>query len=147
MTRSINLKEYQQRLITRMMASRERRSEHTRIGFQVGTRRCLLKLEEAEQILPVPSICPAPLTQTWFCGLAEVRGEVFGVIDLAEFIEKKKTSNNQDTRLIIIGQHLGKPSALMVTKVFGIRHIQKYKMKDKTATYCFSPLQYPCFQP
>lgn len=137
MARSINLKEYQQRLITRMMASRERSSDKTRLGFQVGSIRCLLKLEEAEQVLPVPVICPAPLTKPWFRGLVEVRGDVYGVVDFADFLGQRAVSSNPNTRLIVIGRKLGNPSVLMVEQVLGIRHIQKYQAQEKPAAYDF----------
>lgn len=132
MARSINLKEYQQRLITRMMASRERSSDKTRIGFKVGSVHCLLKLDEAEQVLPVPPICPAPLTKSWYRGMADVRGDIYGIVDFAVFLGGKAVQLDQDARLIVVGNKFNNPSTLLVEKVLGIRQIQKFQVQNKS---------------
>ena len=56
------------------------------LGVEIGGVRYLLDLLEAGEIVPVPALASVPLTQPWYLGLANVRGNLVGVVDLARYL-------------------------------------------------------------
>jgi twitching motility protein PilI len=69
-----------------MQAARTSSGARThQLGVEIGGERYLLDLLEAGEIVPVPALTSVPLTQPWYLGLANIRGSLVGVIDLARF--------------------------------------------------------------
>ena len=62
----------------------------------------LVKLEEAGEVIPVPAMVPVPLTQPWFRGLANIRGNLFSVIDFAAYQGGEPTPATPDARLLLV---------------------------------------------
>jgi twitching motility protein PilI len=62
-----------------------------------------------------------PLTQPWYLGLANVRGSLMGVIDLARYLDPHATAAGPDARLVSLAPRLGFNCALLVTRVYGLR--------------------------
>ena len=55
------------------------------LAFESGGERWLVDLADAGEVLPVPPLSDVPLTQPWFLGIANIRGTLFSVTDLAAF--------------------------------------------------------------
>src|SRR5271165_1913676 len=84
--RRTRLREFQSQLVERMQAART--GVDTRIsqlGVMIGQRRWLLSLQEAGEIVSVGAITKVPLTQDWFLGLSNIRGNLISVVDFANF--------------------------------------------------------------
>jgi twitching motility protein PilI len=54
----------------------------------IGGRLCLLDLTQISEIVPLQTATPVPLTQDWYLGLANIRGHLTGVIDLARYLQQ-----------------------------------------------------------
>ena len=52
----------------------------------IGAERYLLDLTQAGEIVPLAPLRAVPLTQPWYLGLANIRGNLVGVIDLARYL-------------------------------------------------------------
>lgn len=63
-----------------------------------------------------------PGTQPWLLGVANVRGNLVPVIDLARFLFGERTLSTERTRLLVVRQGAGSV-ALMVDEVFGQRTV------------------------
>ena len=84
--RRARLRQYQEELLERMQAARTGSGRRThQLGVEIGGERYLLDLLEAGEIVPVPALTTVPLTQSWYLGLANIRGSLVGVVDLARF--------------------------------------------------------------
>src|SRR6187551_1031230 len=85
-TRRTRLREFQAQLVERMQTARS--GEDTRVnqlGVMIGGNRCLLNLQTAGEIVSVGTVTEVPLTQPWFLGLTNIRGNLISVIDFAYF--------------------------------------------------------------
>jgi twitching motility protein PilI len=92
------------------------------IGYRAGSRSFVSGIDEINELLAVPSLTPVPGTQTWLLGIANVRGNLVPVIDLARFLFGERTLSTERTRLLVVRQGAGSV-ALMVDEVFGQRTV------------------------
>lgn len=142
--RRTRLRQYQEQLLERMQAARTREGGAAhQLGVEIGGVRYLLELLEAGEIVPVPPLATVPLTQPWYLGLANVRGSLVGVIDLARYLGQdggaasaasapasKAAPSPSAPRLVTFGPALGFPCALLVTRVYGLRHAADMRTED-----------------
>ncbi|AIF47202.1 chemotaxis protein CheW [Dyella japonica] len=92
------------------------------IGYRAGSRLFVSGIDEISELLAVPSLTPVPGTQPWLLGVANVRGNLVPVIDLARFLFGERTQSTERTRLLVVRQG-GGSVALMVDEVFGQRTV------------------------
>jgi twitching motility protein PilI len=121
--RSTRLREYQEQLLERMQAAKSGSGAPIQqLGMQVGGTRYLLDLLEAGEIVsPVP-LARVPLTVPWYLGLANVRGTLVGVIDLARYLgEEGAPPAGPGARLVTFAPSLGFNCALLADRVYGLR--------------------------
>ena len=70
----------------RRIASADRTaSAGRRLAFKAGGMSWLVALPDAGEVLPVPTLTSVPLTRSWVRGMANVRGNLYTVTDLAAF--------------------------------------------------------------
>jgi twitching motility protein PilI len=120
--RRARLRQYQEQLLERMQAARTSSGARAhQLGVEIGGVRYLLDLVEAGEIVPLPPLAAVPLTQPWYLGLANVRGNLLGVVDLARYLDGEAVPT-PGTRLVTFAPGLGFPCALLVAKVVGLRH-------------------------
>jgi twitching motility protein PilI len=121
--RRTRLRQYQVQLLERMQAARNNAGARVnQLGVQMGPERFLLDLTQVGEIVPVPSITVVPLTQPWYLGLANVRGNLISVIDLARYQLNAETATGSDSRIITFANGLGFNCGLLVSRVYGLRH-------------------------
>ena len=120
-----NLKEFQEALAKRMRDASEIEST-ARLGLESGGQRYLLRLEEAGEVLPVPSLYPVPLTRNWFLGLSNVRGNLVAVIDLAEFAGGASTVRGAEARLVLFAERFGARSSRLVARMLGLKNLSGF---------------------
>jgi len=120
--RRTRLRDYQAQLLARMQAAQSGTgaTQH-QLGVAIGAERYLLELTEAGEIVPPPALATVPLTQPWYLGLANVRGSLMGVIDLARYLDPDTSAAGPEARLVSLAPRLGINCALLVTRVYGLR--------------------------
>ncbi|MFC5461238.1 chemotaxis protein CheW [Massilia niabensis] len=120
--RRTRLRDYQAQLLARMQAAQNGAPEAGhQLGVMIGSERYLLELTEAGEIVPLAQLAGVPLTQPWYLGLANVRGSLLGVIDLARYFDKDASAAGPEARLVSLAPRLGFNCALLVTRVYGLR--------------------------
>ena len=120
--RRTRLRDYQAQLLERMQAAQSGAAEAShQLGVMIGAERYLLELTEAGEIVPQGTLAGVPLTQPWYLGLANVRGSLLGVIDLARYFDSGASAAGPDARLVSLAPRLGFNCALLVTRVYGLR--------------------------
>lgn len=133
-TRRTRLREYQEQLLERMQAAKGGGGAPIQqLGMQVGATRYLLDLLEAGEIVPVVPPVRVPLTLPWYLGLANVRGTLVGVIDLARYLGEEGSVPSgtppaapsaraaPGMRLVTFAPTLGFNCALLADRVYGLR--------------------------
>jgi twitching motility protein PilI len=92
------------------------------LGLQVGATRYLLDLLELGEIVPPVPLTRVPLTLPWYLGLANVRGTLVGVIDLARYLGAEgQPPSGPGVRMVTFAPALGFNCALLADRVFGLR--------------------------
>ncbi len=121
--RRTRLRQYQVQLLERMQAARGNTGARiNQLGVQIGAERVLLDLTQAGEIVPVSALTAVPLTQPWYLGLSNIRGNLVGVIDLARYLRLGDTAVGPDSRIVTFAGALGFNCALLVSRVYGLRH-------------------------
>jgi twitching motility protein PilI len=120
--RRTRMREFQTQLIERMRVARSGRAQTvSQLGVMIGTERCLVNLQHAGEIVTPGMMTPVPLTQDWYLGLMNVRGNLISVIDFARFQGQAPTPVDKASRVIAFAAHVAPHSGLLVTQVFGLR--------------------------
>ena len=91
------------------------------LGFESGEEYWLVDLTDAGEVLPVPALSTVPLTQSWFLGIANIRGTLYSVTDLAAFHAAEPTSIKVQSRLLLAGARFGSNTALLMSRTLGIK--------------------------
>jgi twitching motility protein PilI len=127
MARQIGLREFQENLARRLANASAHDALRSRLAFESADRLWLLRLPDAGEVMPVPWLCRVPLTQRWFNGLVNIRGTLFGVVDLADFCGYGVTPRSTESAFLSCGQRYGLNVGLLVRKVVGLRNADEFK--------------------
>ena len=120
-TRRERLREFQSVLSERLRRAQSAPLASNRLGMQIGQRRILVDLVDAGEILAVPDVTPVPLTKAWYRGLANVRGNLLGIVDLSLFAGGAATPIDKDSRVLAFASELHFSSGILVSRMLGLR--------------------------
>ncbi len=122
MATKVSLRQFQQDLAQRLSSAKTEPVSAARLGVQCGASFWLIALEDAGEIVPVPDLLPVPLSKPWYVGLANIRGSLFSVVDFSAFAGGEPTARSADSRLVLAGPRFGINSALLVSRMLGLRN-------------------------
>ena len=80
-------------------------AQFARLGLLAGGQHWLVRLDDASEVVAVGAITPVPLTRPWFCGLSNIRGSLYSVIDLGQFLGGPPTVLTVEARLVLMRGH------------------------------------------
>ncbi|MCL2591241.1 MAG: chemotaxis protein CheW [Betaproteobacteria bacterium] len=128
MSKRISLREFQEKLTLRLAEAHV--GEHRGLlGVQAGNGYWLLSLPESGEIVPPPALAPVPLTHEWYRGLVNVRGVLYSVVDLSRFHDGPAlSSSTPQARLLLVGTRQGVHSAILVSRVLGLRDEEDFEL-------------------
>jgi len=117
------LRELQARIAQRMQVASTSDSPQSWLAVECAGHGLLFPLAQAGEIFSVPPLMPVPHTQHWFIGVANLRGGLHGVIDLAAFLGVRGDAEipREQARLIAINPALEVNGALLVDRLAGLR--------------------------
>lgn len=119
------LRELQQRLAERMQAAREQTLIANWLAVECAGVGLLFSLKQAGEIFaPVP-IKPVPYAKPWLAGVANLRGGLFTVVDLAVYLGLRDPAPGRpvpaQSRLVSLGGDINLNCALLVDRLAGLR--------------------------
>lgn len=120
------LRDLQSRLAQRLQAARSEARTVSWLAVESAGQGLLIALPSAGEIFPFGEVMPVPHTAPWFVGVANLRGGLHGVVDLAAFLGLRPTMAASEvvrdqSRLLALNPALGSHSALLVEKLAGLR--------------------------
>jgi twitching motility protein PilI len=124
-----SLRDYQRELAERLRSAGAGHSA-SKLGLQVGGEGWLVDLAEAGEVVPVPAITPVPLTRPWFRGIANIRGNLYSVVDFAAFVGRKPVVPDEQSRLLLIGERFRLGAALLVDRSLGLRNPAQLRQQE-----------------
>jgi len=90
------------------------------VGFRVGRTRLVAAREEVREVLTWPGVTALPGAKPWLLGLANVRGQLLPITDLATFFGGEPITIGRSTRVLMVN-HGDIPAGLLVDEVRGFR--------------------------
>lgn len=99
------------------------------LGVAAGGQNWLLRLADAGEILSVPELVRVPLTQPWYLGLAQVRGNLVSVVDLGLFSGGAPGFITPESRLVLVADRLRSHCALLVQRLLGLKDLAALTME------------------
>ena len=133
----LDLRAFQQELATRLAAKTAAQVEQSRLGLACAGHQWLIRLADAGEVIALPQVASVPLTKPWYLGIANIRGNLYGVIDFAGFLGhplEPVTPGASQTRLVLFGPRVGElRAALVVHRVLGLRNLAELSPGEPVA--------------
>lgn len=128
MTRAarLDLRTFQQELATRLASKTTAQVESSRLGLDCGDEQWLIRLADAGEVITVPTVVQVPLTKSWFMGIANIRGNLYSVVDFSRFLGRNAAplGGASQSRLLLFGARTGELNAgIVVPRVLGLRNL------------------------
>jgi twitching motility protein PilI len=129
------LRELQSRLAQRLQAARTDPRAASWLAFECAGQGLLTPLHTAGEIFALGTLAPLPHTQPWFLGVANLRGLLHGVVDLAAFLGLReaavqlhesgqpagRSAGREPGRLLAFNPSLGSHCAVLIDRLAGLR--------------------------
>lgn len=136
MARTLDLRKYQEDILGRLKERTQPGEEasRSRLGVKVGQYLMLVNLEDVSEVVPVPEIHPVPLAKPWFLGMSNVRGNLYGVSDIAQFAGHPPTVATTASRVLLTHQKYKANAALLVSSLQGLRNLDQLQELDEAGS-------------
>ena len=140
MAKTSNLREFQEAILLKLKeATTQGAAESTsRLGVLVGNQRMLVNLSEIVEVLPVPAVKAIPFTQPWFLGVANVRGVLYNITDLAQFLSLQAPAKSSNNRILLLNSQSTTQTALLVNGLLGLRNLEDLQVQPLTSDARFA---------
>ena len=125
------LRDLQNRLASRLQAARTEGVQASWLAVESAGTRYLFPLTQAGEIFPFANAQPVPYTRPWFLGVANLRGGLYGVVDLASFVAgrppvMRSDATRAESRLIALNSMLEVNCALLIDRLAGLRGLDAF---------------------
>ena len=131
MSKRFNLREFQQGLLDRMQVQAAGKSQVATLGIIIGHDSWLVDMADVSEVLSLPELTAVPLTKPWYCGVANVRGNIYSITDLGAFMNCGQTAHEPQSRVLLIGQKYNFNTGLLVSKVLGLRNSTDWQRDEQ----------------
>lgn len=133
-----SLKDLQARLADRLHVAQSSDAPMSWLAVTAGAGNYLLPLRQSGEILPITQLHPVPRTQPWFVGVVNIRGSLFGTVDLGHFIAKSMPSpvqspsrgfptEDENSTVVTLNPLLEVNCALQVSGLTGLRANESFR--------------------
>lgn len=130
------LRELQSRLASRLQAARTEGVQASWLAVEAAGQRYLFPLTQSGEIFPYAATQPVPYTRDWFLGVANLRGGLYGVVDLASFVARcapaqRSDAGRAESRLVALNAVLEVNCALLIDRLAGLRGLDAFASSTK----------------
>lgn len=145
MGKDLNLRQYQEDILARLQSVVANKEESSsRLGITVGKYNLLINLSDISEVSPISELHTVPLTASWFLGVSNVRGNLYGISDLAQLTNQPAISKSASSRVLLVNQEIVPQVGLLIDRLVGLRTFDQFKIKKskKVASPWFKPYIY-----
>lgn len=131
------LRALQTRLAERLRSAQEQPRAPSWLAVECRGHGLLFPLDQGGEIFPLPPLLPVPHTAPWFAGVANLRGGLFAVVDLAAFLgvagPAARDAARDQARVVALAARSGINAALLVDRLAGLRSAAQLERADTPA--------------
>jgi len=126
------LRAFQSRLAGRLQAARSTGVSASWLAVEAGDAKYLFPLGHAGEIFPWTQPQPVPYTEPWFLGVANLRGGLYGVVQLSTFATGQRSASSvteatrAQSRLVALNELLEVNCALQIDRLIGLRGVESF---------------------
>lgn len=125
------LRELQSRLASRLQAARTEGVQASWLAVEAAGRKYLFPLTQSGEIFPFTAMQHVPYTQAWFLGVANLRGGLYGVVDLGCYVDgavpvQRSDAGRAESRLVALNAMLDVNCALLIDRLAGLRSLDAF---------------------
>lgn len=132
MSKRFNLREFQQSVLDRLQAQVAGGGDYaSTLGVQVGQEYWLVDMADINEVLPLPELTPVPMTKPWYCGVANVRGNLYSIIDFGVYSSGPAIPRDGQSRVLLAGQKFAFNVGLLVSRVLGLRNVTDWQRSEE----------------
>ncbi|MDX9843028.1 MAG: chemotaxis protein CheW [Aquabacterium sp.] len=136
------LRALQQRLAERLQTVRDQAPSRNWLAVEIAGHGFLMPLEQAGEIFPLAPAQHVPHSQPWFLGVANLRGQLHGVVDAAMFLGLSERAGRSLSdvaardagRLVALNTALQLNVALLIDRLLGLRNASMLKPAAREAS-------------
>jgi len=130
------LRELQSRLASRLQAARSEGVQASWLAVEAAGRKFLFPLAQSGEIFPFAAPQVVPYTHPWFLGVANLRGGLFGVVDLGSFVSgqapvQRSDAGRAESRLVALNALLEINCALLIDRLAGLRNMDAFTSSNE----------------
>jgi len=137
MSKRFNLREFQQQVLDRLQEQAAGSAQVSTLGVQVGQEFWLVDMTDIGEVMPMPMLTTVPLTKPWYCGVANVRGNLCSIVDLGAFMNNQSTPREANNRVLLLGQRFAFNTGLLVSQVLGLRNTHDWQQNEINGEVCY----------
>ncbi len=130
MSKRLNLREFQQTLSNRMQAKDRSSEQLSSLGVLIAGQNWLVDMADISEVLTPPPLTSVPRSKEWFLGVANVRGNLYCVTDMAAYQHKGKASGGITNRVLLVAERHAFNAALLVDRVLGLRDARGWQQSE-----------------
>lgn len=130
MSKRLNLREFQQNLSNRIHAKDRTAERITTLGVQIAGQHWLVEMTDISEVLPLPPLTYVPLSKPWFRGVANVRGSLYCIADMAAYLGMGDTVADAANRVLLVAERHEFNAALLVQRVLGLRDAKAWQQSN-----------------
>jgi twitching motility protein PilI len=137
MSKRFNLREFQQNVLERLQAQAAGGSKSiSTLGVQVGENLWLVDMSDINEVLPPPPLTRVPLTKPWYSGVANVRGNLYSIVDFGIYTGGAQIPHEGQSRVLLAGQKFSFNAGLLVSRVLGLRNSTEWERSEEDGEIC-----------
>lgn len=138
MAKRLNLREFQQGVINRLQAVGQAGERASTLGVQIGQQHWLVEMSDISEVLPVPALTGVPLTKRWFWGVSNVRGNLYSLVDMCDYLKQGETPPEGASRALLVASRYGFSTGLVVSRVLGLRNANEWRRIEQDGEVSFA---------
>ena len=129
------LRELQTRLASRLQAARTEGVSVAWLAVSAGGVNYLLPLGQSGEIFSSSNVQAVPYARNWFRGVLNIRGGLYGVVDMAAFLvadteHARPASTSSEASVVTLNPALEVNCALQVEALLGLRSAEAFTASE-----------------
>jgi twitching motility protein PilI len=129
------LRDLQTRLASRLQTAKAEGLSISWLAVRAGGANYLLPLAQSGEIFPLSNVQVVPYSQSWFLGVVNLRGGLYGVVDLEAFIDGGAAAARSEQYLaeasvVTLNAALEINCAVLVQALAGLRHAEAFSKSE-----------------